>query len=168
MKDGIDGIVINLEKKSDFVLHDADLTSRELCPKDHKDEADCGKNGADYKSENSYENDRSHGSHHLVGQLKVNEDTIIAAINHFDDTHKLMEKCCWRSSGIHKNLKGEFSLAEFQVLGETLVVMKSNYLHLLFDRDHPLMLDEIYFELLKGKKRNWISFPMSLRLPRIL
>ena len=32
------------------------------------------------------------------------------------------------------------------------MVMKSNYLHLLSNRDHLLMLDEIYFDALKGKE----------------
>lgn len=46
---------------------DVDLTSRELCLKDDREEANCGKHGADYKSENLYEYDSSHGSHHLAG-----------------------------------------------------------------------------------------------------
>lgn len=84
--------------------------------------------------------------------MKLNEDMIIAAINHFDDTLKLMANYCWRILRTHKNLEGEFSLADFQALREALVVMKSNYLHLLLDRDHLLMLDEIYFHALKGKE----------------
>jgi hypothetical protein len=131
---------------------DVDLISQELCMKDDKEEADFGKLDCEYKSENLYEDDSFHESHHLAGKLKVSEDMIIAAIKHFDDTHKLMANCCWRAPGTHKNFEGELSLADFQALREALVVMKSNYLHLLSDRDHLLMLDEIYFDVLKGKQ----------------
>jgi hypothetical protein len=99
-----------------------------------------------------YEDDSSHEYHHLAGQLKVSEDMIIAAIKHFDDTHKSMANCCWRAPGTHKIFEGELSLANFQALREALVVMKSNYLHLLLDGDHLLMLEEIYFDALKGKE----------------
>jgi hypothetical protein len=81
----------------DKFLLDADLISRELCMNDDKEEVDFGKHDCEYKLENLYEDDSSHEYHHLAGQLKVSEDMIIAAIKHFDDTHKSMANCCWRA-----------------------------------------------------------------------
>jgi hypothetical protein len=49
---------------------DADLLSHELCMKNDKEEADFGKHDDEYKSKNLYEDDSSHESHHLAGQLK--------------------------------------------------------------------------------------------------
>jgi hypothetical protein len=72
---------------------DVDLISRELCMKGGKEEAHFGKHDCEYKSTNLYEDDSPHESHHLTGQLKVSKDMIIAAIKHFDDTHKLVENC---------------------------------------------------------------------------
>jgi hypothetical protein len=136
--------------------------------KDDKEEVDFGKHDCEYKSENLYEDDSSHESHHLTGKLKVSEDMIIAAIKHFDDTHKLMENCCWKEEppGTHKNFEGELSLAYFQALREALVVMKSNYLHLLSDRDHLLMLDEIYFDALKGKEEEVDKLTHGLKVTK--
>jgi len=96
--------------------------------KGDKEEADFGKHDCEYKSENLYEDDRFHESHHLTGKLKEREYMIIAAIKHFDDTHKLMENCCWKEEPpqTHNNFEGEISLEYSQALGEELVVMKSN------------------------------------------
>ena len=33
-----------------------------------------------------------------------------------------------------------------------MVVLKDDYLYLLFDRDHILMLDEMYYGMLQGKE----------------
>jgi hypothetical protein len=92
---------------------DADLIFRELCMKDDKEEVDFGKHDGEHKSKNLYEDGSPHESHHLAGQLKVSEDVIFEAIKHFDDTHKLMENCCWRALGTHDNFE-ELSLAGFQ------------------------------------------------------
>jgi len=123
-----------------------------VCEKDVIEVADCGGNDCIDKSENLYEDDRPHGSHHLARQLKVNEDMIIAALTHFDNTHRLMVDYCWKAQGRHKGIEGELSLVDLQVLKEALVVMKSNYVHLISDRDHLLNLDEIYFDVLRGKE----------------
>jgi hypothetical protein len=90
----------------------------------------------------------------LAGQLKVSEYMIIAAIKHFDDTHKLLENCCWKEEplGTLKKLEGELSHVDFHALKEALVVKKYNYLHLLSDRDHLPVLDDIDIDALKGKE----------------
>jgi hypothetical protein len=37
-------------------------------------------------------------SHYLIGQLKVCEDMIVAAMRHLDDTHTLVVDFCWRET----------------------------------------------------------------------
>jgi hypothetical protein len=69
---------------------------------------------------------------------------IMEAIKHFQDTHTLVVNCCWKAPRTHDEFGGELSLAKFQALRETFVVMKTNYLHLLLDRYHLLALDEMY------------------------
>jgi len=41
--------------------------------------------------------DCSYKSHHLIGQLKVSECMIVEAMRHFDATHAMVAKCCWRT-----------------------------------------------------------------------
>jgi hypothetical protein len=49
-------------------------------------------------------------SRHLVGQLRVNEDMIMATTRCIDDTHAFMEGYCWRAS-MHKIVHmGDLSL----------------------------------------------------------
>ena len=57
---------------------------------------------------------------------------------------------------------GEPPLGDFHVLIEAMVLMKSNYLHLLFDRDHLLMLGEMYHDVLKGKEEEVDIFTQEL------
>lgn len=38
---------------------------------------------------------KANTSHSLENQLKVNEDQIVATLNHFDKTHKLIENQLW-------------------------------------------------------------------------
>jgi hypothetical protein len=46
------------------------------------------------------------------------------------------------------------------------VVMKSNYLPLLSDRDHLLMLDEVYFDTLKGKEKEVDKLTHGLKVAK--
>jgi hypothetical protein len=165
-------VVIDVSKGMDYlhqnnIVH-GDLKEASLLMDENEvaKVVDFGKHDCEHKSENLYEDDSSHGSHHLAGHLKVSEDMIIPAIKHYDDTHKLMENCCWRALGTHKNFEGEFSLADFQALGGGLVVMKSNYLHLLLDRDHLFMLDEIYFDVLKGEEEEVDKLTQGLKITK--
>jgi chromosome segregation ATPase len=59
-------------------------------------------------------------------------------------------------------LGGEPPLVDFHALREAVVVMKSNYLHLLSDRDHLLMLGEMYHDVLKGKEEEVDRFNQEL------
>jgi hypothetical protein len=49
-------------------------------------------------------------------------------------------------------LGGEPPLAYFRALIEAFVVMNYNYLHIIFDRNHLIMLGEMYHDALKGKE----------------
>jgi len=77
----------------------------------------------------------------------------MVATRHYDDTQALLADYCWRNAVIPNSLGGELSLVDFQTLQEALVEMKSNYLHLLSDRDHLLMLVEIYHDALEGNEQ---------------
>lgn len=103
----------------------------------------------------------------MVGQLRVNEDQIDAAIRQFDDTFQLMAKYCWRIPGLQNTSEGGLSLEGFHALREALMMTKTNYLQSLSDIDHLLQLGETYYDALKGKKGKWISLLMSLLLWRI-
>jgi len=63
-----------------------------------------------------------------------------------------MTDCCWRASGAHYSLGGEPPIADFQTLREEVVVINSNYLHLLSNRDHLLILGDMYQDALKEKE----------------
>ena len=69
------------------------------------------KHDCEYNLENLNEYDRSHEIHHFEGQLKVSKDMVMEAIKHFDDTHKLMENCCWKEEpiGTHEFCRRTFS-----------------------------------------------------------
>jgi len=77
-------------------------------------------------------------------QLKVSEDMIVTTMRHIDEMHTFVVDCYWRVSGAHDSFLGEPPLAYFHKLREAMVVMKFNYLHLLSDRVHLLMLGEMY------------------------
>jgi hypothetical protein len=77
---------------------------------------------------------------------------IVAAIKHFEDTYTLVADCYCKAPRTHDEFGRELSLAKFQALREALVVMKTNYLHLLSDRDNILTLDEMYYGALKWKE----------------
>jgi hypothetical protein len=91
-------------------------------------------------------------SHHLTGQLKVHEDMIVAAMRHLDDTHTLVADFCWTTTMVQDNLGGDLSLVDFITLKEAMVVTRSNYLHLLADRDYLLAVSGVYQGALEGKE----------------
>lgn len=92
-------------------------------------------------------------AYNFEDQLNMNVDKIRAATRHYDDTLVLVTEYYWRSAAAHDSLGGEPSLADFQTLKKTLVEMKSKYLHLLSDRDHLLVLAEIYHDAQVGKEK---------------
>ncbi|KAH9316840.1 hypothetical protein KI387_018609, partial [Taxus chinensis] len=114
------------------------------------DEDSASYHSTDFKSKKLCGDNWSVGSKHFTGQLKVNEGMIAATIEHFDIAQQLLENCCWKTLEIQEHFDSELSLAKFQALRD--MVMKTNYLQLLLDRDHLLMLDGIYHDALKGKE----------------
>jgi hypothetical protein len=72
--------------------------------------------------------------------------------------------CCWRASRSHDSLGGEPPLTDFKVLREAVEVMKSNYLHLLSNRDHILILGEMYHDALKGKEKEVYRLTQELEI----
>lgn len=137
------------ENNETTIVHD---DSRDVC-KDDNAHVVRGVN-SDPSSDLFHEEYVSHiltYAHNLENQLKVNVDQIMASMRHYDDTKALVEIYCWRIAMTHHSLGGKPSLANFQILKEALVEMKYNYIHLLSDRDHLLMLVEIYHDVLEGK-----------------
>jgi hypothetical protein len=98
----------------------------------------------------------------LAGQLKAREDMIVATMRHLDDTHALVAEYCWRATVTHDGLGGEFSTTDFQILREAVAVMRSNYQHLLMDRDYLLVIGEMYHGALKEKEDEVDRFSYEL------
>ena len=73
----------------------------------------------------------------MEGQLRVNEDMIMAATRRIDDTHVLVADCCWRASMAHDSSDGGFSMDDLHTR-ERMFVMRTNYQQLLIDRDYLL------------------------------
>jgi len=120
---------------------------------------------ADYKSEDLSGDDSSHGYHHLAGQLKVNDNMIATALEHFDVARQMLATYGWSTPEMDEHDGSGLSLTEFYTLREAIGIMKNNYLLLLSDRDYLLKWDGICFGALKGKEEEISSSPMSLRLP---
>jgi hypothetical protein len=66
-------------------------------------------------------------SRHLVGQLRVSEDMIIAATRRIDDTHALVEDYCWRASMAHDSSNRGFAMDGFHTLRERMTMMRADY-----------------------------------------
>jgi hypothetical protein len=71
----------------------------------------------------------------LAGQLRDNEDMIMAATRYIDDTHPLVACYCWRASMAHDILDGGLGIDDFHTLRERVIVMRDDYQQLLRDRD---------------------------------
>jgi hypothetical protein len=91
-------------------------------------------------------------SHHLTGQLNVRKDMIVEAMRHLDDTHTLVVDFCWRATMAQDSLGGDLFVVDFITLKEAMVVTRSNYLHLLVDRDYLLTVGGVYQGALEGKE----------------
>ena len=88
-------------------------------------------------------------SRHLAGQLRVDEDMIMAATRRIDDTHALVADCCWRESMAHDSLDGGFSMDDFHTLKERVTLMRADSQELLIDRDYLLEVGEMYHKALR-------------------
>ena len=79
--------------------------------------------------------------HHLSGSLKEDRENLMAAMNNIVDINALMARGCWKASG--GEIEGAAFLEECIALKEGMAKMKERY-NLLSDRDHLLMVIEIY------------------------
>ena len=79
---------------------------------------------------------------------------VIAALSHFDSSHKLVESYIWKGQleGRHKCKEEASSIFDLHVLKTAMETMKNNYLNLLSDRDHLLDLGVIYSIALRRKE----------------
>ena len=66
----------------------------------------------------------------------------MAAMNNLADINALVERCCWKASG--GEMEGEDFLEECIALKEGMAKMKESYMNLLSDRDHLLIMAEMY------------------------
>ena len=89
-------------------------------------------------------------THNLSGSLKEDRQKIMEAMKNFVDINALVARCCWKSSG--GELEGEAFTEEYIALKEGMAKMKENYMNLLFDRDHLLMMAEMYRSALKKEE----------------
>jgi hypothetical protein len=66
-------------------------------------------------------------SRHLAGQLRVEEDMIMASIRHIDDKHALVAEYCWRATMAHDSSYGELAIDDLQTLRERVTLMRTDY-----------------------------------------
>jgi hypothetical protein len=96
--------------------------------------------------------DHDQESHHLATQLKVSEAMIRAATRPIDDMHAGMADYCWRVSVAQGSSDGGFSMDDFHTLRERVSMMRTDYQHLLTDRDNLLGIGELYHRALRGQE----------------
>ena len=87
---------------------------------------------------------------HFSGSLKEDREKLMEDIKNFVDINALLERCCWKSSG--GEMEGEAFMGECIELKEGMENMKENYMKLLFDRDHLLMMAEMYHSALEKEE----------------
>ena len=85
----------------------------------------------------------------MVGQLRVNEDMIMATTRCIDDTHALVAGYCWRTSMAQKSSDGGLVIDDFHTLKERVIMMRADYQQLLMDRDYLLEVGEMYHKALR-------------------
>ena len=68
----------------------------------------------------------------------------------FVNINALVARCCWKASS--GEMEGEDFIEECIVLKEGMAKMKENYMNLLFDKDHLLMMAEMYHSALKKEE----------------
>ena len=88
--------------------------------------------------------------HHLSGPLKEDRENFMAAMNKLADINALVARCCWKDYG--GEMEGEAFLEEHITLKEGIAKMKERYVNLLSDRDHLLMVAEVYHRALKKEE----------------
>ena len=80
--------------------------------------------------------------HHLSGPLKEDKNNLREAMKNFVDINALVARCCWKDFG--GEMEGEAFLEECIELKEGMEKIKENYMNLLSDRDHLLIIAKMY------------------------
>ena len=89
-------------------------------------------------------------THNLSGSLKEDRKKLMASMKNFVDINALVARCCWKASG--GEMEGESFMGEYIELKEGMDKMKDNYMNLLSEKDHLLMMDEMYHSALKKEE----------------
>ncbi|GLJ46658.1 hypothetical protein SUGI_0983470 [Cryptomeria japonica] len=146
------------EDNSIFGPNAAQVLDQQVCQEDIIEAVDCENQVPQGQSDNSSCEAEvvhtPHSPHSLWNQLKVNEDGIVAALSHHDEIHKLVENYIWmiQLERRQKGIEAVSSLDSLQMIKEGMGTIKTNYLHLLSDRDHLLNLVEIDSNALRRKE----------------
>ena len=80
--------------------------------------------------------------HHLSGSLKEEKKNLREAMKNCVDINALVARCCWQVCG--RDMEGEVFLEECIALKEGMAKMKERYMNLISNREHLLMVPEIY------------------------
>ena len=88
--------------------------------------------------------------HHLIGALREDREKLMAAMNNLVDINAWVARCCWKASG--GEMEGEAFIEECIALKEGMAKMKENYMNLLSDRYHLLMIVDMYHSALKKEE----------------
>ena len=68
----------------------------------------------------------------------------MATTRRIDDMHAVMADYCWRVSVAHGSSDEGIAMDDFHTLRERVSVMRTDYQHLLTDRDYLLRVGEMY------------------------
>ena len=90
-------------------------------------------------------------THNLSGSLYEDRNKLMEAMKNYVDINALVERCCWEAS--RGELEGESFLEECITLKEGMVKIKEIFMNLLSDRDHLLMMSEMYHRAFKKEAK---------------
>ena len=86
----------------------------------------------------------------------------MASMNNLVDINALVERCCWKVYG--RETEGEAFLEECIELIEGMAKMKEIYVNLISDRDHLLMVAEMYHHALKQEEEEYDRLTHELEI----
>lgn len=145
-----------LPVESSFEVHSSNTLDIDVCMVDCTHDAAYHEvsdvDTASYHSADLGGKNESQGYHHLARQLKVSDDMIATALEHFDVARQMLATYGWSTPKTNEHSDSILFLAEFHALREAIGIMKQNYLQLLADRDYLLEWDCTCYNALKGKE----------------
>ena len=100
--------------------------------------------------------------HHLSGSLKEDREKLMESLKNLVHINALVARWCWKASG--GEMEGESFMGECIELKEGMENMKENYMKLLFDRDHLLMMAEMYHSALKKEEEEYDMLTHELEI----